>query len=60
VIVTITVVLWTSSHILYVSQMATYWFVTGWFNNQSAQKSEVRQVAKDVVKSEVDFQTYSP
>jgi len=35
------------------SQMATYWFVIGWFDNQSAQKSEVRQVAKDVVKSEV-------
>ena len=25
----------------------------GWFDNQSAQKSEVRQVAKDIVKSEV-------
>ena len=24
-----------------------------WFDNQSAQKSEVRQAAKDVVKSEV-------
>ena len=36
-----------------VSQMATYWFVIGWFDNQSAQKSEVRQVAKDVVKSKV-------
>ena len=35
------------------SQMATYWFVIGWFDNQSAQKSEVRQVAKDVVKFEV-------
>jgi len=35
------------------SQMATYWFVIGWFDNKSAQKSEVRQVAKDVVKSEV-------
>ena len=33
--------------------MATYWFVIGWFNNQRAQKSKVRQVAKDVVKSEV-------
>jgi len=27
--------------------------VIGWFDNQSAQKSEVRQAAKDVVKSEV-------
>ena len=35
------------------SQMATYWFVIGWFNNQRAQKSKVRQVAKDVVKSKV-------
>jgi len=32
--------------------MATYWFVIGWFDNQSVQKSEVRQAAKDV-KSEV-------
>jgi len=43
-----------------VSQMATYWFVIGWFDNQSAQKSKVRQAAKDVVKSEVYPQTYSP
>jgi len=35
------------------SQMATYWFVIAWFDNQSVQKSEVRQAAKDVVKSEV-------
>ena len=35
------------------SQMATYWFVIAWFDNQSIQKSEVRQAAKDVVKSEV-------
>jgi len=35
------------------SQMVTYWFVIGWFDNQSAQKSKVRQVAKDIVKSEV-------
>ena len=42
------------------SQMATYWFVITWFDNQSVQKSEVRQVAKDVVKSEVYPQTYSP
>jgi len=35
------------------SQMATYWFVIGWFDNQSTQKSKVRQAAKDVVKSEV-------
>jgi len=41
-------------------QMATYWFVIGWFDNQSAQKSKVRQVAKDVVKSKVYPQTYSP
>jgi len=37
----------------YLSQMATYWFVIGWFDNQSVQKSKVRQAAKDVVKSEV-------
>ena len=42
------------------SQMATYWFVIGWFDNQSAQKSKVRQVAKDIVKSKVYPQTYSP
>ena len=41
------------------SQMATYWFVIGWFDNQRAQKSEVRQAAKDVVKSKVYPQTYS-
>jgi len=46
-------------HSLSLSQMATYWFVIGWFDNQSAQKSKVRQVAKDVVKSEVYSQTYS-
>jgi len=40
--------------------MATYWFVIGWFNNQSAQKNEVRQAVKDIVKSEVYSQTYSP
>jgi len=39
--------------------MATYWFVIGWFDNQSVQKSKVRQVAKDVVKSEIYSQTYS-
>jgi len=39
--------------------MVTYWFVIGWFDNQSAQKSKVRQAAKDVVKSEVYPQTYS-
>jgi len=27
--------------------------VIGWFNNQSTQKSKVRQAAKDVIKSEV-------
>ena len=32
----------------------------GWFDNQSTQKSGVRQVAKDVVKSEIYPQTYSP
>jgi len=36
-----------------VSQMATYWFVIGGLDIQKAQKSEVRQAAKDVVKSEV-------
>ena len=41
------------------SQMATYWFVIGWFDNQSVQKSKVRQAAEDVVKSEVYPQTYS-
>jgi len=39
--------------------MTTYWFVIGWFDNQSVQKSEVRQAEKDVVKSEVYPQTYS-
>jgi len=29
--------------------MTTYWFVIGWFDNQSAQKSKVRQAAKDVI-----------
>ena len=33
--------------------MATYWFVIEWFGNQRAQKSEVRQVAKDIVKFEM-------
>ena len=45
---------------VYVSQMATYWFVIGWFDNQSTQKSEVRQAAKNVVKSKVYPQIYSP
>ena len=44
---------------IYLSQMATYWFVITWFDNQSVQKSKVRQAAKDVVKSEVYPQTYS-
>ena len=35
------------------SQMATYWFVIAWFDNQSVQKSEVIQAAKDIVKSKV-------
>jgi len=35
------------------SQMATYWFVIDKLDIEKAQKSEVRQVAKDVVKSEV-------
>ena len=35
------------------SQIATYWFVIAWFDNQSVQKSKVRQAAKDVVKSKV-------
>jgi len=43
-----------------ISQMATYWFVIGWSDNQSIQKSKVRQAAKDIVKSEVYPQTYSP
>jgi len=34
-------------------QMATYWFVIGGLGIWKAQKSEVRQVANDVVKSEV-------
>ena len=42
------------------SQMVTYWFVIAWFDNQSVQKSEVKQAAKDVVKSEIYPQTYSP
>jgi len=33
--------------------MATYWFVMDKFDIQKAQKSKVRQVARDVVKSEV-------
>jgi len=41
------VLMWT------VSQMATYWFVIGKFSIQKTQKSEVRQAAKYVVKSEV-------
>jgi len=36
-----------------ISQMATYWFVIDGFGIQKAQKSKVRQAAKDVVKSEV-------
>jgi len=35
-------------------------FVIDWFDNQKAQKSEVRQVAKYIVKSKVYSQTYSP
>ena len=42
-----------------VSQMATCWFVIAWFDNQSVQKSKVKQAAKDIVKSEVHSQTYS-
>ena len=41
------------------SQMTTYWFVIAWFDNQSVQKSKVRQAAKDIVKSEIYSQTYS-
>ena len=33
--------------------MATYWFVIGRLDIGKAQKSKVRQVANDVVKSEV-------
>ena len=43
----------------WLSQMATYWFVIAWFDNQSIQKSKVRQAAKDVVKSEIYPQTYT-
>jgi len=35
------------------SQMATYWFVIDRLNIWKAQKSKVRQAAKDIVKSEV-------
>jgi len=35
------------------SQMATYWFVIDGLDIQKAQKSEARQVAKDIVKSKV-------
>jgi len=35
------------------SQIATYWFVIDGLDIQKAQKSEVRQAAKDVVKSKV-------
>jgi len=40
-------------YVVSLSQMATYWFVIGWFDYQSAQKSKVRQAAKDAVKFEV-------
>jgi len=40
--------------------MATYWLWFDWLDNQKVQKSEVIQAAKDVVKSEVYPQTYSP
>ena len=53
-------IFWCPSIYSLVSQMATYWFVIAWFDNQSVQKSKVRQAAKDVVKSEVYPQTYSP
>ena len=33
--------------------MATYWFVIDKLDIEKAQKSEVRQAAKDIVKSEV-------
>jgi len=49
----------TTRPVLVVSQMATYWFVICWFGNQKTQKSEVKQVTKDVIKSEVYPQTYS-
>jgi len=39
--------------------MATYWFVIAWFENQRAQKSKVKQAAKDIIKSKVYPQTYS-
>ena len=37
----------------FLSQMATYWFVIDDLDIWKAQKSEVRQAANDVVKSEV-------
>jgi len=40
--------------------MATYWFVIEEFDIQKPQKSKVQTVAKDIVKSEVYPQTYSP
>jgi len=42
-----------STTVTVLSQMAIYWFVIAWFDNQSVQKSEVRWAAKDVVKSKV-------
>ena len=45
--------MFTTRPVLVVSQMATYWFVICWFGNQKTQKSEVKQVTKDVIKSEV-------
>ena len=33
--------------------MATYWFVIGKFGIQKAQKSKVRQAARDIIKSEI-------
>jgi len=42
-----------SKPLVILSQMATYWFVIGEFDIQKVQKSKVRQVARDVVKSEV-------
>jgi len=38
---------------MFLSQMATYWFVIGRLDIWKAQKSEVRQAANDVVKSKV-------
>jgi len=42
------------------SQMATYWFVIGWFDIQKLQKSKVRQAAKMLLSLRSNPQTMSP